>query len=154
MTVAGERLPGIAESLRLGVALDGVALHVHEVTRIGPLRDLPPAQPTVWTFVEFTVADADAPALAEALAATLDAEPGWYCDFRTTTEAFVVFTERVFRYPRRDVQGRQAAADHARSVGVPDRQIDWPEQGRPAAAAASIAVRGVRPGRGTRVPGG
>lgn len=117
----------IAESLRLNVPLDGVLLEVGMVTRVGPLPDPPPGQPSVWTFIEFSVHDERAPELAAALAAALDSELGWYCDFRTDAETFVVFAERVFRYARGSATGREEAAAYARSVGVPEGQIDWPE---------------------------
>jgi len=118
----------ITESLRLNVALEGVPLDVRKVTRIGPLDDLPAyGTAPVWTFIEFSVDDDRAEALADALARALDGEPGWYCDFRTEQETFVVFAGRVFKYARGDIVGREAAAAHARSVGVPEAQIDWPE---------------------------
>lgn len=117
----------IAESLRLNAPLEGVPLDVHKVTRLGPLRDLPAGQPTVWTFIEFSVRDDLAHVLADALALALDSEAGWCCDFRTERETFVVFAGRVFHYTRGDPVGREAAAAHARSVGVPEAQIDWPE---------------------------
>ena len=96
------------------------------MTRVGPLADLMPGQPPVWTLVEFAVDDEQAPELAERLAAALDREL-WYCDFRTEDETFVVFAGRTFRYPRGDVDGRGRAAAHARSCGLPETQIDWPE---------------------------
>jgi hypothetical protein len=117
----------IAESLRIDVALDRVPLTVTKVVRVGPLDGLSPGQPTVWTFVGFTADDAAADDLAGSLAEAIDTAPGWYCDFRTTDETFVVFAERVFRYRRGDPAGRAEAAAHARDVGLPDTQIDWPE---------------------------
>lgn len=117
----------IAESLLPNVALEGVPLQVRKVTRIGPLDNVSSAQPTVWTFIEFSVVDEQAPALAEALALVLNPDLGWYCDFRTEDETFVVFSDRIFRYPRGDANGREEAATHARAVGVPEPQIDWPE---------------------------
>ena len=51
----------------------------------------------------------------------------WYCDFRSDTETFVVFADRVFRYPRGGAEGRAQAAGYARTIGVPEAQIDWPE---------------------------
>jgi len=50
-----------------------------------------------------------------------------YCDFRTDDETFVVFSTRVFRYRRGDPAARELAAAHARAVGLPESQIDWPE---------------------------
>ena len=117
----------IAESLRLNESLDRVPLAVSKITRVGPLENLRPDQPTVWTFVEFTADDGHASDLAQSLAQVLDAALGWYCDFRSDEETFVVFSQRVFRYRRGDPEGRAVAAEYARKVGVPDSQIDWPE---------------------------
>jgi len=57
----------------------------------------------------------------------LDPTGGWYCDFRTSNETYVVFGGRVFHYSRGDRTRRSEAEEHARSVGVPEAQIDWPE---------------------------
>lgn len=117
----------VAESLQLNVALEGVPLEVRKITRLGPLDTVSPAQPKLWTFIEFFVADEHAATLAEALAQVLDPDLGWYCDYRTQHETFAVFSDRIFRYPRGDAAGREQAASHARAIGVPERQIDWPE---------------------------
>jgi hypothetical protein len=117
----------IAESLRLGWALESVPLLVRSVTRVGPLTGLAPDQPNVWTFIEFTADDTQAQPLADALADGLDPSGGWYCDFRTDTETVVVFPGAVIRYPRGDPDGRARAAEHARDLGLPESQIDWPE---------------------------
>jgi hypothetical protein len=116
----------IAESLRAGGAGVAASLHVHRVFRVDA-GDVAAGQPRRWTFIEFEVDDAAAGDLAERLAAALDPDGGWYCDFRTATETFVVFAGAVLRYPRGDAEGRAAAADHARRRGVPEAQIDWPE---------------------------
>jgi hypothetical protein len=46
---------------------------------------------------------------------------------RSEDEAFVVFADRVFRYPRGDTERRAEAEEYGRSVGVPESQLDWPE---------------------------
>lgn len=117
----------IAESLRLNEALDRVPLAVNKITRVGPLEDLPTGQPSVWTFVEFTAEEARASELADSLAQAIDPTLGWYSDFRSDDETFVVFSRRVFHYRRGDPEGRAQAARYARQVGLPDAQIDWPE---------------------------
>ncbi len=116
----------IAESLRVDAPLRGLRLEVTEIRRRS-FDGLPAAQPATWTFVEFQIDDDLAPHLAVTLAEVLDDAGGWYCDFRTSTETFVVFAQRVFRYPRGDADQRAAAAHHARSIGIPEAQIDWPE---------------------------
>jgi hypothetical protein len=117
----------LAESLRIGAALDPPSMTVTRVVRRGPFEGLSEAQPPVWTFIEFRVDDADAAGLADLLADRLDSVGGWYCDLRTDGETFVAFPGRVFRYSRGDADGRRRAADHARAIGIPESQLDWPE---------------------------
>ena len=115
----------IAESLRVGAALTGVPLQVVRIWR----EEAPGAtaeQPRQWTRLEFEAADGDAMPLAAALAGCLAHSGGWYVDFRSPLESFVVFAGRIFRYPRGDARGRAEAQVYARALGVPDVQLDWP----------------------------
>ena len=82
--------------------------------------------PSRWTLIEFEIDDHDAPELATALADVLD-DNGWYVDFHSSDETFVVFTGCVFRYRRGDHRGRAEAEAYARARGVPQGQLDWPE---------------------------
>jgi hypothetical protein len=120
----------IAESLRVGAQVSGLPLTIRRITRVAP-GNVSPEQlaaglPERWTLLEFDLADERAPLLAAALADALD-PVGWYVDFHSETETFVVFSGRVFRYPRGDAEGRARAVAHGRSVGVPEAQLDWPE---------------------------
>ncbi len=123
MTVSGGL---IAESLRIGTVLEGVRMTVTRVSR-ADVGNIDVGQPRTWTFIDFEIADADIPLLAAALEGGLNRDGGWYCDFRTETQTFVVFAGRTFRYPRGDEAERAAAATYARSIGVPEEQLDWPE---------------------------
>jgi hypothetical protein len=116
----------IAESLRTGARLEGVTLTVRRIVRVDD-GDTDAGQPLTWTFIEFEAPIDEAEELAAALSRALDKRLGWYCDFRSPTETFVVFAERVFRYRRGDKGGRSQAEAHARSMGVPESQLDWPE---------------------------
>jgi hypothetical protein len=113
----------IAESLRVGTELTGVPVRVVRIWRgeVGAAD----GQPTLWTVLDFEAEDGQAADLAVALSAALDPAGPWYVDFATAAETFVVFADKVFRYPRGDRAGRVAAAGHARSIGVPPEQIDW-----------------------------
>jgi hypothetical protein len=116
----------IAESLRSGARLEGVTLTVRRIARDDD-GDPDAGQPLTWTFIEFEAPLDEAEELAAGLSRALDKRLGWYCDFRSPTETFVVFAERVFRYQRGDKGGRSEAEAHARSMGVPESQLDWPE---------------------------
>jgi hypothetical protein len=123
MTLAGGL---IAESLRIGAVMEDVVLTVRKISR-ADVGDVDAGQPLTWTFIDFEAADADAERLAEMLSRSLELKCGWYCDFRTADETFVVFADHIFRYNRGDLAGRAAAEQHGRSAGVPESQLDWPE---------------------------
>jgi hypothetical protein len=114
----------IAESLRSGTTLDGLDLTVRRIVRHTP-GGIAEDQPAIWTNIDFEAVDEQAGALADALA-TMLAEPGWYPDFRSATETFVVFPHRIFCYPRGDATGRAEAQEHGRGLGIPEPQLDWP----------------------------
>ncbi|MEU5539710.1 hypothetical protein [Streptomyces sp. NPDC020362] len=82
-------------------------------------------QPRRWTLLDLAAGEADAERLAEQLAACLAPAGGWYVNYSTATEAFVVFADKIFRYPRKQVEGRRQAQDYARSIGIPEPQLDW-----------------------------
>ena len=114
----------LAESLRPDAVLDGIPLTVTRIYR-AVLGIAEAGQPELWTVFEFEVPADRARELAEALSRLL-LEGSWYCDFRSADEVFVVFSGRVFRYPRGDRAARAQAEEYGRSVGVPEAQLDWP----------------------------
>lgn len=77
--------------------------------------------------LELEVLDEQVDELASAISVALRETGGWYCDLRSDDESIVVFSGRIFRYPRGDDFGRREAVEYARRVGVPESQIDWPE---------------------------
>jgi hypothetical protein len=115
----------VAESLRVDAVIEGISLLTTKLAR-ADVGDVAAGQPLTWTLIEFEVAEDNAERLARALEAALQRRGGWYCDFRTDDETFVVFAGRTFRYPRGDRTGRADATEYGRSVGVPEVQLDWP----------------------------
>lgn len=115
----------IAESIRAGAELDGVRLVTRKIRR-APQGDVSAGQPELWTLIEFEAEEPDAEVLAEALAKVLDPQDGWYANFATPDETFVIYSSRVFRYPRGDTLGRAEAEAHGRALGVPENELDWP----------------------------
>jgi hypothetical protein len=115
----------IGESVRVGAELAGVRLVSRSIRRVAA-GDEPAGQPELWTLITFEADETDADVLADALAKVLEPEGGWYCDFRSPEETFVVYSGRTFRYRRGDKPGREEAAAYGRSVGVPESQLDWP----------------------------
>jgi hypothetical protein len=114
----------IAESLGVGTVLDDLRLTVRKISRYragGTSRD----QPEIWTTLDFEAEDALAEELARVFAGALG-QPGWYVNFESPAENFVVFPGRIFRYPRGDAAGRAAAQAHGRRLAIPEPQLEWP----------------------------
>lgn len=116
----------LAESLRTDarLPLDGFTVAVVRRDVSGGAVGV---QPEMWTFLEIEGPDDGADDLAAALSGALEAEGGWYADYTVGDDHMVVFAGRVFRYRNGDAAGRAEVADYARSVGVPEHQLDWPE---------------------------
>src|ERR1700722_3707350 len=88
----------IGESLRPGAGLENIPLTAVKIYR-AELGVPEAGQPACWTVIEFEVPGTRAPQLAEVLSQMLVTEGGWYCDFRSDAEVFVLFSGRVFQYP-------------------------------------------------------
>lgn len=113
----------IAESLIVGSTLDAKIV----VTRIRRVRPdtISADQPAIWTLLDIEIDPTDAEDLAGSLSEVLD-RPGWYADYRTDTDVYVIFPGQVFHYPRGDHAGRAEAVGFGRQLGVPEPQLDWP----------------------------
>ncbi|MEU9955057.1 hypothetical protein [Streptomyces sp. NPDC050982] len=114
----------IAESLRAGAQLTGIPLQITKLTRV-EMTDPGQDQPRLWTLLDFAADELEAQRLADQLASSLSSTGGWYTDFHTSRDTFVIFADKVFRYPRGQAEGRREAQDYGRSVGVPEQQLDW-----------------------------
>ena len=113
----------IAESLRVGTTLADLNLTVRKISRYRA-GGTTPDQPGIWTALDFESGESDARELAEAFAGVLD-QPGWYVNFQSPAESFVVFPGKIFRYPRGVAAGRAAAQAHGRRLAIPDPQLVW-----------------------------
>ena len=113
----------ITESLRVGTTLDDLRLTIRSISRYQP-GGTTPDQPGVWTAIEFEADEAIAAELAQVFADVL-AGPGWYVNFQSPAESFIVFPGRIFRYPRGDASGRADAQAYGRRLAIPDPQLDW-----------------------------
>jgi hypothetical protein len=115
----------IAESLRDDASLKFAELQVVAIKRQAP-EDTTSEQASIWTLIEFVSTDSQAESIANAFSAALN-ETGWYADFHSDSESWVVFPHRVFCYKRGDKEQRKQAEDYGRSLRIPVSQLDWPD---------------------------
>ena len=113
----------ITESLRVGTSLENLKLTVRKISRY-IAGGTTPDQSEIWTVLDFEADEAAAAELAESFGDALD-RPGWYVNFQSPSESFVVFSGRIFRYPRGDEAGRAEAQAYGRQLAVPEAQLDW-----------------------------
>jgi hypothetical protein len=114
----------IVEGIRTGSWMENLKLTLIRIER-SPFRNPGPDQPKVWTTVHFETTE-DPERLATALSEALDDNPSrWYTDFATDREKFVIFPKRIFRYRIGDKNRRAEAQEYARSIGIPQWQVDW-----------------------------
>ncbi|MCO1657591.1 hypothetical protein [Pseudonocardia humida] len=117
----------LLESLRVGVDVTVPDVRVARFGRHDVSASTVATQPDVWTFLDFEAPDERTDELAEALAAALLPDDGWYADFQSAAEHVVVFAGRVFRYRKGDADARADVVAYGRSVGTPEHQLDWGE---------------------------
>jgi hypothetical protein len=131
----------VAESLGVGADLEVADLRVVRIGRHDVSNSATPfdgsdaagdsprgavaGQPRIWTFLDFEAPDDRADDLAQALAAVLETETGWWADFVVGGDHVVVFAGRVFRYRIGDTSARAEAVAWGRASGTPEHQPDW-----------------------------
>jgi hypothetical protein len=113
----------IGDGLRPGAEFAPPATRITRVYRLDQGTAAGPAQPRIWTVIDFEADDADA--VAHALAEALNPDGGWYADFRDGPDRVIVYAGAIFRYAPGDTGTRAAAIAHGRAVGVPEHQLDW-----------------------------
>jgi acetyl esterase/lipase len=99
-------------------------LRASNLEALPPTLIVTPDQPGIWCALDFEADDADAEDLAQTFAGALG-QPGWYANFQSQTESFIVYPGRIFRYPRGDSAGRAEAQAYGRQLGIPDPQLEW-----------------------------
>jgi hypothetical protein len=112
----------LLESLKGEGILDLVQVIKTEVWNV---QNAEGGQPERWTAISFEGASDRAGEVAEAMSQVM--RPEWYANFSTETHVYVIFEDRVFKYPKGDEKARAEVEAYAISVGIPESQVDWGE---------------------------
>lgn len=79
-----------------------------------------------WTMHTVSVPAHQAATIAKDISAALDKDHDWYADFKTETEHFVIYKDKVFHITdRSDKSQYDEATAHGISLGIPDYQVDF-----------------------------
>lgn len=81
-----------------------------------------------WTMHTVEIAEDKATDVANKLSSALDKKHAhaWYADFKTETEHYIIYSNKVFRITdRTDKQQYDEATTYGISIGIPDYQVDF-----------------------------
>lgn len=79
-----------------------------------------------WTLHTFEVVPEKTAKIARLLSQSLETKHAWYTDFNNGEIFYVIFRGKIFRYRKKDKEGRQKAVDYGLSLGIPVYQLDFP----------------------------
>lgn len=79
-----------------------------------------------WTMHTVEIPTDKVDEVAKKISKALDKEHDWYADFKTETEHFVIYTDKVFHITdRTDKKQYDEATEYGISIGIPDYQVDF-----------------------------
>lgn len=79
-----------------------------------------------WTLHAVEIAEDQAPDVADELSKALDHDHAWYADYKTETEHYIIYADKIFHITdRTDSKQYQAAKDYGISLGIPEYQVDF-----------------------------
>jgi hypothetical protein len=111
----------IAESLLSDAVFNFVDIKARETAE---LTDPTTDQPKSVTVISFEVGDDMAAAVADEVSRTMLAG-SWYADISHEYERIIIFRNKVVRFAPKETEKRQKAFDYAKSLGIPESQIDF-----------------------------
>lgn len=97
------------------------------LTKVEPVTE---KHRTPWV-KQWTLHDIEVPAdkvaeIAEKISKALDREYSWYADYKTDTEHYIIYRDRVFHITNRsDKKQYDEATDYGISIGIPPYQVDF-----------------------------
>lgn len=114
----------IEESLEDASVLDDVKILSTEVELVTDEHKTPWVKQ--WTLHTIEVPSEKAAEIAEKISRALDREHNWYADYKTDTEHYIIYRDKVFHISdRSDKEQYAAATAYGISIGIPAYQVDF-----------------------------
>ncbi len=76
------------------------------------------------TIVTFTVQDELVGAVVDELSRLIKPSH-WYADIKYEFDNYVIFPGKIFHFTPKEIDKRQKAYDYAKTLGIPEKQIDF-----------------------------
>jgi len=81
---------------------------------------------TQWTLHDVEIPIERAFAVAQKISRALDSEHEWYADYKTDSEHYIIYRNKIFHVTdRSDKKQYDEAKDYGLSVGIPEYQVDF-----------------------------
>ncbi|MFW5853333.1 MAG: hypothetical protein ACOCU8_01705 [Patescibacteria group bacterium] len=79
-----------------------------------------------WTLHDVEIPAQKSAIIAEKLSQALDDKHDWYADYKTDTDHFIIYRNKVFHITdRSDKKQYDQAKQYGISIGIPDYQVDF-----------------------------
>ena len=79
-----------------------------------------------WTMHNIEIPTDKAGEITQRISKALDHEHNWYADYKTDTEHYIIYRDKVFHITNRsDKKQYDEATEYGISIGIPDYQVDF-----------------------------
>lgn len=79
-----------------------------------------------WTLHTVKIAGDKANEVADKISKSLDSQHDWYADFKTETDHYIIFRNKVFHITDRSSKSQyDKAKEYGISLGIPEYQVDF-----------------------------
>lgn len=79
-----------------------------------------------WTMYNVEIPAEEASGVAEKIRKALDCEHNWYADYKTDTEHYIIYRDKIFHITdRSDKKQYDEATAYGISIGIPAYQVDF-----------------------------
>ena len=79
-----------------------------------------------WTLHTVEIPAGKAAGIAAKISKVLDWEHNWYADYKTDTEHYIIYRDKVFHVTNRSSKDQyDEATKYGISIGIPDYQVDF-----------------------------
>ena len=114
----------IEESLADKTVLDDVRIVSTRVEPVTEEHKTPWIQQ--WTLHDVEISREQAAGLSEKISHALDRDHHWYADYKTDTEHYIIYRDRIFHVTdRSDKKQYDQATKHGIAIGIPANQVDF-----------------------------